>query len=92
MAFTEWMIRGPEIASCNCSYGCPCQFNALPTDGTCRAAVADADRGGTLRQGASSTAFGGPRSPPGRGPSTWATVKIQPIVDERATPEQREAS
>ena len=34
MAHTDWMIRGPEIASCNCSYGCPCQFNALPTDGT----------------------------------------------------------
>jgi len=39
MAHTDWMIRGPEIASCNCSYGCPCQFNALPTDCTCRAAV-----------------------------------------------------
>ncbi len=39
MAHTDWMIRGPEIASCNCSYGCPCQFNALPTDGNCRAAV-----------------------------------------------------
>ena len=39
MAHTDWMIRGPEIGSCNCAYGCPCQFNALPTDGTCRAAV-----------------------------------------------------
>ena len=39
MAFTEWMISGPSISSCNCAYGCPCQFNALPTDGTCRAAI-----------------------------------------------------
>lgn len=39
MTFTEWMIRGPSISSCNCSYGCPCQFNALPTNGNCRAAV-----------------------------------------------------
>ena len=26
--------------NCNCSYGCPCQFNALPTHGFCEAAVA----------------------------------------------------
>jgi hypothetical protein len=39
MAFTEWMIRGSEISSCSCSYGCPCQFNSLPTNGYCRAAV-----------------------------------------------------
>jgi len=28
-----------ELASCNCAYGCPCQFNALPTYGQCEAAV-----------------------------------------------------
>jgi hypothetical protein len=37
MAFIEWRMRGPEIASCNCDWGCPCQFNALPTHGNCRA-------------------------------------------------------
>ncbi|MCZ6482423.1 MAG: DUF1326 domain-containing protein, partial [Alphaproteobacteria bacterium] len=25
--------------NCNCDYGCPCQFVALPTDGTCKAVV-----------------------------------------------------
>ena len=30
----------PEIATCNCAWGCPCQFNGLPTHGDCRAAVA----------------------------------------------------
>ena len=34
-----WRIKGREFANCNCSYGCPCQFNALPTHGDCRAAV-----------------------------------------------------
>jgi len=34
---TDWTIKGRELANCNCSYGCPCQFNALPTDGSCRA-------------------------------------------------------
>jgi hypothetical protein len=36
MASTEWVIKGSEFNNCNCSYGCPCQFNALPTHGNCR--------------------------------------------------------
>ena len=32
-----WEIKGREFGSCNCNYGCPCQFNALPTHGHCRA-------------------------------------------------------
>ena len=35
----EWTIKGREFVNCNCAFGCPCQFNALPTDGTCKAAV-----------------------------------------------------
>ena len=35
MAYVDWMIKGPKIASCNCSYGCPCEFNARPTHGVC---------------------------------------------------------
>ncbi len=35
MATVEWKIKGKEYANCNCSYGCPCQFNALPTHGYC---------------------------------------------------------
>ncbi|HET9862574.1 MAG TPA: DUF1326 domain-containing protein [Steroidobacteraceae bacterium] len=37
MSGTKWTIHGKEFANCNCSYGCPCQFNALPTHGDCRA-------------------------------------------------------
>src|ERR687896_2332056 len=40
MAFVDWSMKGPELATCNCDWGCPCQFNALPTHGNCRAAVA----------------------------------------------------
>jgi len=40
MAYIDWMIKGPEIGTCNCDFGCPCQFNARPTYGDCRAAVA----------------------------------------------------
>jgi hypothetical protein len=37
MAFIEWSIKGTEFANCNCNVGCPCQFNALPSYGHCRA-------------------------------------------------------
>ena len=40
MAKISWSISGEEIASCNCAWGCPCQFNALPTTGRCEAFVA----------------------------------------------------
>lgn len=40
MAHVDWRMRGAEITNCNCDWGCPCQFNALPTHGDCRAVVA----------------------------------------------------
>lgn len=46
MAFVDWRMHGPELANCNCDWGCPCQFNALPTRGDCRAMTAmRVDRG-----------------------------------------------
>src|SRR5436189_259509 len=39
MTDTKWTLHGREFANCNCSYGCPCQFNALPTHGNCWAVV-----------------------------------------------------
>lgn len=40
MPYVDWRMRGPEITNCNCAWGCPCQFNALPTNGDCRAMAA----------------------------------------------------
>lgn len=37
MAFVEWNMQGVELTNCNCNVGCPCQFNALPSHGHCRA-------------------------------------------------------
>ena len=39
MTDVKWTIRALEFTNCNCAYGCPCQFNALPTHGNCRAVV-----------------------------------------------------
>jgi hypothetical protein len=35
MVETKWKFRALGFTNCNCSYGCPCQFNALPTHGFC---------------------------------------------------------
>jgi hypothetical protein len=46
MGRTEWRIVGDEVASCNCDWACPCQFNAPPNSGRCEALVAVAVREG----------------------------------------------
>lgn len=32
---TSWNVKGTILQACNCDYGCPCNFNAPPTDGHC---------------------------------------------------------
>ncbi|MBL4808162.1 MAG: DUF1326 domain-containing protein [Rhodobacteraceae bacterium] len=32
-----WELKMKEFVNCNCAYGCPCQFNAPPTHGDCKA-------------------------------------------------------
>ena len=31
----KWELKGEVLVSCNCDWGCPCNFNALPTTGKC---------------------------------------------------------
>ncbi len=90
MAMTEWMIKGLEIATCNCAYGCPCQFNALPTDGTCRAAVAvHIDKGHYGKVKLDGLTIAATAAWPGA--IHMGHGEILPIVDERASEEQRDA-
>lgn len=37
MNHPDWRIEGLEFINCNCDFGCPCQFNARPTHGDCKA-------------------------------------------------------
>ncbi len=90
MAYVEWRIRGPEISNCNCDWGCPCQFNALPTHGDCRAMTAmrideghfgDVSLNGLKWVGM----FAWPKAiHEGHGEAFV-------VVDDKASPEQREA-
>ncbi|HYS74172.1 MAG TPA: DUF1326 domain-containing protein [Thermoplasmata archaeon] len=36
---TKWNFEAEYIQSCNCAWGCPCNFDALPTTGNCEALV-----------------------------------------------------
>ena len=87
---TPWEIQGRELINCNCAYGCPCQFNALPTKGFCEAMggiAVDKGRYGSVKLDGLNLAvvFQWP------GPIHEGKGKCQPIVDARATPQQREA-
>lgn len=90
MPETQWTIKGHEFIHCNCAYGCPCQFNARPTQGNCQAIgffqVEEGHHGDTtldgLRMGIIVRWPGAIHE--GRG-------EVVPIVDERASDQQREA-
>src|SRR5437764_15464632 len=90
MAITRWEIKGKEFANCNCAYGCPCQFNALPTYGYCCAVTSFQIDSGHF--GASP--LDGLR---GAAIYSWPAAvhmgngRMQLIVDERANPDQRDA-
>lgn len=90
MTDIKWTIKGREFVHCNCAYGCPCQFNALPTKGHCCAVAAVEIVEGTHGD----TSLDGTRiamivSWPG--PIHEGSGEAVPIVDEGASPEQREA-
>jgi hypothetical protein len=86
----SWEIQGRELVNCNCSYGCPCQFNALPTKGFCEAvgwfSIENGHHGDVRLDG---LAFGMALKWPG--PIHEGKGTCQPFVDARADDQQREA-
>ena len=87
---TTWRIKGRELANCNCAYGCPCQFNALPTHGNCRAVVGyEIDEGhyGNVRLDGLKAAL--ILSFPG--PVHEGNGTMQVVIEDKADTQQREA-
>jgi hypothetical protein len=90
MAYIDWKIEGVEVVNCNCAYGCPCQFNALPTHGHCRAHIwVQVEKGHFGDVNLDGTRFGVMAAWPG--PIHKGNGTHQVIVDDRATPAQRQA-
>jgi len=87
MAYTDWMIKTKQIGTCSCDYGCPCEFNALPTRTPCEGAMAleitEGHYGDVRLDGlriAGSYSWPGPVH---EGKGTWWSV-----IDKNATEEQ----
>src|SRR5438067_11789349 len=87
---TEWRIVADEVGSCNCAWGCPCQFNALPTTGYCEVfAALDVQQGhfGATKLDGVKFALVLHWDGPIHEGNGWRRL----ILDEGSTPEQREA-
>lgn len=90
MANANWRLEGRWLKNCNCAYGCPCDFNAPPTQGECKGFLGMLIDDGYFED----TRLDGlgffvvVHFP---GPLHEGNGEAQPIIDERASPEQREA-
>ena len=86
---TEWELHGMEFGNCNCGYACPCQFNALPTHGNCRAIgffrIDKGHFGAAKLDGLNLAMVASWPGPVHEGHGT-----MQPIVDARADQAQRQ--
>lgn len=92
MASTRWEIKGTEFGSCNCDYGCPCQFNGQPSsgDGSCKALnIAQIDQGRYGETGLDGTRFAWLACWPG--PVHEGNGEFLLLIDDRTDDKQREA-
>lgn len=92
MSNTPWELKGTEFGSCNCDYGCPCQFNGRPSsdDGTCKAlnfVQIHKGRYGEVKLDGQRFAFAA--AWPGR--VHEGNGEFQLVIDDRANDRQREA-
>ena len=90
MATVKWRLKGKYLKSCNCDPGCPCEFWARPTYTKCEGMlgmhVDEGNFGATSLKGVNWVVqYHWP------GPLHEGHGTILPILDERATPAQREA-
>jgi hypothetical protein len=83
-------MTGDELVNCNCAWGCPCQFNALPTRGHCDGLLTcriDEGRYGNVKLDGAK--FAVMVSFPGAIHEGNGTG--QAVIDDAASPEQRKA-
>jgi len=87
---TPWEIHAIEVQNCNCAFGCPCQFSSLPTYGTCEASV-----GFKIEKGfygdVSLDGLSAGMTAKWPGPIHEGNGERQLIIEEKGSPEQRDA-
>ena len=86
----SWRMKGKYLKNCNCAFGCPCDFNARPSHGTCTGMagmhVDEGHFGSVKLNGLRWVAL---YHWPGAIHEGHGT--LQPVIDERADEEQRNA-
>lgn len=90
MAASNWRLEGEWMKNCNCAFGCPCDFNAMPTHGSCKGMVGMKITKGNF-EGIKLDGLMFAATVDFPGALHEGNGKMQPIVDERATAEQRQA-
>jgi hypothetical protein len=86
----KWFFDADYLQSCNCDYGCPCEFSAPPSVGFCEGlGVWRIDRGEYDGLSLGGTGIGFAAKWPGAIHEGNGTVLL--FVDEKASPQQREA-
>jgi hypothetical protein len=90
MTMVDWYVEGVEFGNCNCIYGCPCQFEDLPSHGHCHGfEVVRIDKGHfgdvPLAGLCAALVYAWP------GPVFEGNGTMQAIIDERANERQRHA-
>ena len=90
MSDVKWTIKGKEFVNCNCAYGCPCQFDSLPTHGFCEAVGGfQIDKGFHGKTSLDGLKFVGIFHWPG--PIHEGKGEAAVVIDESASAEQRDA-
>ncbi len=90
MPQSDWRLEGEWIKNCTCAFGCPCDFNAPPTNGDCQGLLGMRITKGHFKDvKLDGLSFFVTVSFPG--PLHEGNGQAQPLIDERASPAQREA-
>ena len=86
----QWHIKGELIGACNCDWGCPCNFDAPPTYGSCEGSyiwhIQEGQFSGIVLDGLYMCSVG--KSP---GPVHEGHLTSQYVIDASANDQQREA-
>jgi len=86
----KWSLKAHLIGACSCDWGCPCSFDARPTQGFCEGGytwnVTSGSFGTTKLDGVTFIVVGHSPGPLHEGNVVWAQ-----IIDQRANVAQREA-
>src|SRR5438105_4314617 len=87
---TTWNMKGTLLGACNCDWGCPCSFDANPTQGFCEGGylwhLDEGSFGKVPLAGLTFAWYGHAPEALHKGNVTWMIA-----IDEKATAEQRHA-